>query len=153
MVTIIQCISAFIACIGFSLIFRIHQKKSFLITSSLGGALGWLIYVISNNNLKNELIAYFIAMSIVSLFAELSARIFKAPATIFLIIGCFPLVPGRGIYQTMLYCTQGNTSLFLDSFIHTIAISASLALSIMIVSTIFKVIKKFSIRSSFRGDL
>ena len=66
------------------------------------------------------------------------------PATIFLIIGCFPLVPGRGIYQTMLYCTQGENVLFLDSFIHTIAISASLALAIMIVSTIFKVIKKLS---------
>ena len=52
-------------------------------------------------------------MTIVSLFSEIAARIFKAPATIFLIIGCFPRVPGRGIYQTMLYCTQGNTALFI----------------------------------------
>ena len=107
----IQCLSAFVACIGFSLIFRIHHQLRFVLVSS---------------------------------FSEIAARIFKAPATIFLIIGCFPLVPGRGIYQTMLYCTQGNTALFIDSFIHTIAISASLALAIMIVSTIFKVIKKFS---------
>ena len=122
----IQCLSAFVACIGFSLIFRIHHQLRFVLVSSFGGALGWLVFLLFNN-FNNELVAYFIA-----------------PATIFLIIGCFPLVPGRGIYQTMLYCTQGNTALFIDSFIHTIAISASLALAIMIVSTIFKVIKKFS---------
>ena len=128
----IQCLSAFVACIGFSLIFRIHHQLRFVLVSSFGGALGWLVFLLFNN-FNNELVAYFIAMTIL-----------KAPATIFLIIGCFPLVPGRGIYQTMLYCTQGNTALFIDSFIHTIAISASLALAIMIVSTIFKVIKKFS---------
>ena len=139
----IQCLSAFVACIGFSLIFRIHHQLRFVLVSSFGGALGWLVFLLFNN-FNNELVAYFIAMTIVSLFSEIAARIFKAPATIFLIIGCFPLVPGRGIYQTMLYCTQGNTALFIDSFIHTIAISASLELAIMIVSTIFKVIKKFS---------
>lgn len=139
----IQCLSAFIACIGFSFIFRIHRQRRFAIISSIGGCLGWFIFLLCYD-LNNELIAYFIAMTVVSLFSELAARIFKAPATIFLIIGCFPLVPGRGIYQTMLYCTQGETSLFLDSFIHTLAISASLALAIMIVSTMFKVIKKFS---------
>ena len=118
----IQCLSAFVACIGFSLIFRIHHQLRFVLVSSFGGALGWLVFLLFNN-FNNELVAYFIAMTIVSLFSEIAARIFKAPATIFL---------------------QGNTALFIDSFIHTIAISASLALAIMIVSTIFKVIKKFS---------
>ncbi|WP_268866747.1 hypothetical protein [Thomasclavelia ramosa] len=46
----------------------------------------------------------------------------------------------------MLYCTQGNSELFLDSFLNTLAISASLALAILIISTIFKVIKKLSCR-------
>lgn len=140
---IIQCLSAFIACIGFSFIFRIHHHFRFAIIGSLGGSLGWFIYLLCRF-FNNVLLSYFIAMTIVTLFAEIVARIYKAPATIFLIIGCFPLVPGRGIYQTMLYCTQGETTLFLDSFIHTIAISAILALAIMIISTLFKVIKKLS---------
>ena len=127
MQSIIECFSAFIACLGFAFIFRIHQHPRFAIIGSIGGALGWLVYLLA-------------------LFSEISARIYKAPATIFLIIGCFPLVPGRGIYQTMLYCTQGNSELFLDSFLNTLAISASLALAILIISTIFKVIKKLSCR-------
>ena len=87
-------------------------------------------------------------MTVVALFSEIIARICKAPATVFLIIGCFPLVPGRGIYETMLYCIQGNSELFLDSFLNTIGISTSLALAILIVSTIFKVIKKLSQKAS-----
>lgn len=138
-----ECFSAFAACLGFAFIFRVHQHFRFAVIGSLGGALGWLVFLLCSV-LHNELISYFIAMTVITFFAEIAARIYKAPATIFLIIGCFPLVPGRGIYQTMLYCTQGESALFLDSFIHTIAISASIALAIMIVSTIFKVIKKLS---------
>ena len=39
----IQCLSAFVACIGFSLIFRIHHQLRFVLVSSFGGALGWLV--------------------------------------------------------------------------------------------------------------
>ena len=139
----IQCLSAFVGCFGFSFIFRIHKNIKFAFIGSMVGTLGWIIYLMTNS-LHNKFIQTFIAMLCISLLSEMFARLYKAPATIFLIIGCFPLVPGRGIYQTMLYCTQGENVLFLDSFIHTIAISASLALAIMIVSTIFKVIKKLS---------
>ena len=69
------------------------------------------------------------------------ARLLKAPATIFIIIGCFPLVPGKGIYQTMLYLIQGNNDLFVSSLLNTIAIAFALALAILLVSTLFKVIK------------
>ena len=147
MVEIIQCISAFFACIGFAFIFRIHHHLRFAFIASFGGALGWGVYLLSKNYTE-DILAYFIAMTVVALFSEIIARICKAPATVFLIIGCFPLVPGRGIYETMLYCIQGNSELFLDSFLNTIGISTSLALAILIVSTIFKVIKKLSQKAS-----
>lgn len=141
----IQCISSFIACIGFAFIFRIHHHPKFALIASFGGALGCGIYLLATT-FTQDIMAYFIAMAIVALYSEIIARILKAPATIFLIIGCFPLVPGRGIYETMLSCIQGNSELFLDSFLHTLGISLSLALAILVVSTIFKVIKKLSIK-------
>ena len=58
----IQCLSAFVACIGFSLIFRIHHQLRFVLVSSFGGALGWLVFLLFNN-FNNELVAYFIARS------------------------------------------------------------------------------------------
>ncbi|MEI3293505.1 MAG: threonine/serine exporter family protein [Thomasclavelia ramosa] len=70
-------------------VFIIHPR--FAIIGSIGGALGWLVYLLASN-FKSEISCYFLAMAFVALFSEISARIYKAPATIFLIIGCFPLV-------------------------------------------------------------
>lgn len=140
---LIQCLSAFVGCLGFSFIFRIHKNIRFAITGSLVGTLGWIIYL-SLHFLHNIFIQNFIAMLCVALIAELMARHYKAPATIFIIIGCFPLVPGSGIYYTMLYAVQGFNDLFMESFLSTIGISISLALAILISSTtlqIYKVIK------------
>ena len=80
MQSIIECFSAFIACLGFAFIFRIHQHPRFAIIGSIGGALGWLVYLLASN-FKSEISCYFLAMAFVALFSEISARIYKAPAT------------------------------------------------------------------------
>lgn len=86
-------------------------------------------------------------MLCVSLLSEIMARVFKAPATIFIIIGCFPLVPGSGIYYTMLYAVQGMNDLFMESFLSTLGISISLALAILISSTAFQVYKRIKTKN------
>lgn len=143
MTILIQCVTSFIACIGFSFVFRVHNNFRFALIGSFGGSLGWLIFSLTTNHF-NDLLCYLLAMIVVSLYSEIFARVLKAPATIFTIIGCFPLVPGKGIYETMLYCVQGNTDLFINSLINTLGISASLALAILIVSTCFKIYKELS---------
>ncbi|UTY38407.1 threonine/serine exporter family protein [Allocoprobacillus halotolerans] len=110
------------------------------------GALGWFIYLISDS-LNNIFLQSFIAMLCVSLLAEFFARFFKAPATIFIIIGCFPLVPGSGIYYTMLYAVQGMNDLFMESFLSTLGTSLSLALAILISSTTFQIYKRIKTRN------
>ena len=54
------------------------------------------------------------------------ARICKAPATIFIVVGCFPIVPGKGIYQTMLYLISHDQDLFLDSLFQTVGTALAL---------------------------
>ena len=54
MQSIIECFSAFIACLGFAFIFRIHQHPRFAIIGSIGGALGWLVYLLASN-FKSEI--------------------------------------------------------------------------------------------------
>ncbi|WP_249030047.1 threonine/serine exporter family protein [Tannockella kyphosi] len=137
---IIQCIGAFIGCLGFAFVFRIHHNIHFALLGSLAGTAGWFIYT-SMNSLNSPVIQTFVAMCFVSLFSEIMARCFHAPATIFLIVGCFTLVPGKGIYQTMYYCVLGDTYLFSNALIETLGISGAIAFAILIVSTIFKIIK------------
>lgn len=144
MEAMIQCISAFIACFGFAFVFRIHHHFRFVILGSLVGMIGWMIFL-STAFFNNDVIQTFIATIIIALLAEVIARIEKAPATIFLLTGCFPLVPGRGIYESMLYCVQGNPDAFIVSLVHTFSISMAIALGILIISTIFKIVKKYSL--------
>ncbi|MFR1687039.1 MAG: threonine/serine exporter family protein [Massilimicrobiota timonensis] len=141
MESLIQCLAAFIGCFGFTFIFRIQKNIRFSIIGSLTGTLGWFVYLITAS-LNNIFLQSFIAMLCISLLAECFARFYKAPATIFIIIGCFPLVPGSGIYYTMLYAVQGMNDLFMESFLSTLGTSLSLALAILISSTAFQIYKR-----------
>lgn len=44
------------------------------------------------------------------------------------------MVPGLTIYQAMDYGIQGNTDLFLETFIRTFGIAGCLALGVLLVS-------------------
>lgn len=76
-----------------------------------------------------------------SFFATLAlawlSRVFsfsrKAPVTVFLICGIFPLVPGAGIYYTGYYFFMGSNAQALDKGLETIKIAVAIALGIGIV--------------------
>lgn len=137
---VIQCLAALFGCLGFSFVFRIHRNLRFAFIGSLGGMIGWIVYLLLENSL-GIIIGSLCAMMVVALYSELMARLFKAPATIFIVVGCFPLVPGKGIYQTMLYLVSNNREMFMTSLLNTVGIALALATAILIVSTVFKVIK------------
>lgn len=140
----IQCISAFLACLGFAFVFRIHYHFRFAILGSLVGMIGWLLFVMTSF-LQNDIMQTFVATIVIALLAEIIARIEKAPATIFLLVGCFPLVPGRGIYESMLHCVHGNYDAFVSSLVYTFSISMGIALGILVISTIFRIIKRYTL--------
>ena len=52
------------------------------------------------------------------------------------------MVPGSGIYQTMIYAVRGQTSLFVDSLITTFGIAMSLSFAILISSTLINVSRR-----------
>lgn len=139
----IQCISAFLSCLGFAFVFRIHYHLRFAILGSLVGTIGWIIFVMTSF-LQNAIMQTFLATIVIALLTEVIARIEKAPATIFLLVGCFPLVPGRGIYESMLHCVHGNYDAFVSSLVYTFSISMAIALGILIISTIFRILKRYS---------
>ena len=130
---VIQCLSAFLGCLGFAFVFRVHRRLPYALLASLGGMLGWIVYLLVIPYLSN-IMSNLCAMIVVALFSEIMARICKAPATIF-------IVPGKGIYQTMLYLISHDQDLFLDSLFQTVGTALALATAILIVSTFFKVIK------------
>ena len=79
----------------------------------------------------------------VAVYAEIMARLRKCPATSYLVISYFPLVPGFTIYQVMDYGIQGNTQLFLETFIRTFGIAGCIALGALAVSTAMRILQHY----------
>ena len=68
------------------------------------------------------------------------ARLYKTPATVFLIIGIVPLVPGGGIYYTMDALLDGEMDLFLRRGLETAAYAGAIAVGCSLVSSMARIL-------------
>jgi len=75
------------------------------------------------------------------------ARLTKSPTTIYLAVALIPLVPGGGIYYTMLYFINGDIDLGISTGIHTLLISGALAVGIIMVSSTVNLVRKVMLKS------
>lgn len=134
----IQCVCAFFACVGFGFLFNVRGRMIF--TTALGGALGWLAYVLCSFT-ASDIPRYFVATLVISIYAEVMARVDKVPVIVYLIIALLPLVPGSGMYYTMEYWLTGDEVAFVTTGSHTIMIAGALALGIVLVSSMVRLWK------------
>lgn len=130
----LPCVFAFAACMGFSLLYNVRGVGNKLLAAA-GGALGWLIYLLAARVAGSALVQCFLAALAVSAWAETMARLRKTPTTTFLILGLYPLVPGGGIYYSMEHARMGETSLFLDTLLHTLGLAGALAVGVLLVAS------------------
>lgn len=133
---IYRLIGSFIAAIGFGYIYQIKGNKWFF--CSLSGVLGALVYEVSILFVK-DVFALLLATTAISIYAEFIARIFKMPVTGPILLGLIILVPGGGMYYTMLYVTTKEFSLALSTGIDTLTKAGCLALGPIIVSSFKKI--------------
>ncbi|GAB6169869.1 threonine/serine exporter family protein [Clostridium carnis] len=138
---ILETFSAFLATLGFGILFNIKRKKLFF--AALCGALGWFVYKFSIFIGTTEITALFLASISLSIYSEVFARILKTPVTTFIICAFIPLVPGGGMYYTMVEAITGNVMKSLELGINTIASAGALALGVVFVSTGTKILVKY----------
>lgn len=86
----------------------------------------------------NESFNYFLAAIFIALFSEISARVLKAPVLVFLVCGIIPLVPGGGMFYTMLETLKGNIDKALSLGCNTLMLAGSIATGIVLVSSFTK---------------
>ena len=135
----LPCLWAFLACAGFSIIFNICSVSGTLICC-VGGAWGWLVYLLVLLTGASDLMGYFVAGMAIAAYSELMARIRKCPVTGYLLISFFPLVPGAGIYYTMLYAMRGEAALAAEQGMQTLGIAGCLALGVLVMSSLVRMI-------------
>jgi uncharacterized membrane protein YjjB (DUF3815 family) len=130
---ILELIYAFFATLGFAILFNLEKKKALI--SSIGGAIGWLAYSVSLDISRTESTSFFLGAVALSLFGEIMARRMKTPVTIFVIAALIPLVPGGGLYSTMLDSLNGNFGSAVTGLMNTLNNAGALAIGILFVFT------------------
>ncbi|SFC89046.1 threonine/serine exporter family protein [Clostridium uliginosum] len=127
---------AFIASLGFGIIFNIKGRNLFF--AAVGGGLSWFSYSLLISFNISTILSLFISSVIFSIYSEICARILMTPVTTIIICSLIPLVPGAGMYYTMYETITGDIISSLQVGLDTIAKAGTLALGIIFVSTITK---------------
>ena len=143
MLYFLPCLYAFGGSLAFALVFNISKNK--LVLSAIGGVIGQLTYLLFQLILSNDMALYLLATMAIALYAEIMARVTKSPTTVYLAVALIPLVPGGGVYYTMLYFIDGNIDLGITTGLHTLGISVALAMGIILISSSFNLVRKVMI--------
>lgn len=130
---VLPCLYAFLACAGFCLLYNIRGFG--IVLCSLGGALGWLVYLLTQANGADTAQAAFCAGVSIAIYAEVMARIRKCPASGYLLLAFFPLVPGSGVYYTVRAYFQGDAARFSELGRQTLGMAGGLAIGVLLVSS------------------
>jgi len=128
---ILSVIYAILGTLAFGIIFNVRKLK--LISGALLGGFIQALFVVFDYFLDSTFLTYFFAAFIGAMIGEILAVLLKCPATIFIIISIFPLVPGSRLYKTMTYALSRDRGAFILEGIDTLKISFSIAFGILIV--------------------
>ena len=131
-----ECLYCFLGCLGFAILFNIHGPGVLLCV--FGGVLAWITYRIALAANGDMIAAYFWGALVSSLYSEFMARLRKCPAIAYLVVAIFPLIPGAGVYYTMQHVVRGDMELFASQGMQTAAVAGSMAVGILLASTIFR---------------
>ena len=140
----LPCVYVFLTCAAFSVMLEVKQLKM-IVSCALTGFIGWFVYLVfrfAGEGTWAVTIRFFIATIVVAVCAEIFARIHKTPATLFLIIGIIPMVPGGGVYYTMEALLDGDMTAFVSQGIKTAASAGAIAVGCSLVSSVVRIIRR-----------
>lgn len=136
--------AAIFASLGFGVLFNIRGNKLFV--ASLIGGLGGIVYEIIMGTGQSAAFSLFWASCALSLASEIAARMMKTPVTTFLVCALIPLVPGGGMYYTVLEVVQGNVDGAVMQGLSTIIQACSIVIGVTFVSSCMRMIMRLKNR-------
>ena len=143
---IIQTTAAFLGSIGFAIFFKMKGTQRVL--AGIGGAVTWIVYLLIQHFIEGYFVPYLVASIFVGIYAEIMARVNKAPATIFLTAAAVPLIPGGSLYYTMLGLVEQDEELFATSGVAALTIALAISLGFVVVALANKYINIFLRKTS-----
>jgi uncharacterized membrane protein YjjB (DUF3815 family) len=131
---LIQIAASMIGVIAFAIWFGTPWRLC--VRCGITGAIAWTVYWILYNGGVSIAVATVIAAMILTVVGRIFSAIKQVPATIFLVSGIFPLVPGAGLYYTAYYIMADNTAMASEKGIETFKIALAIAIGLSIGAAI-----------------
>lgn len=150
MILLLKTIAVFCMSFALGILYRIPRTS--LVYGSIVGALSWLVMYILVNNGHSAILANFFGSILIGAGAEALARMVKMPATVFIVPGFIPLVPGREAYMTILYMVEGLYAKGVDMAMQTLLIGGAIAFGIFVSSSIYRLARNYIVESNFNAD-
>ncbi|MDY0152284.1 MAG: threonine/serine exporter family protein [Candidatus Cloacimonas sp.] len=138
--TLMQFVWAFLAILGFSI--RVNLKGIKILFTALSGGLCWFFYLIVLYYSHSVLLAVFISISLVCIYSEIVAPKLRTPVSVFVICAIIPLVPGRGLYESMQLYIAGQQAMASKSILQTLMIAGTISIAIAVVSSFTNLLNK-----------
>ncbi len=110
------------------------------LASSFAGGIAYAVFLLC----PSPKAGYFFSALTLTIVSEICARKFKTPSTLFIIIGIYPIVPGAGLYETVLRLIKGDTQGALALGGETLIYITLIAVAVAFVSAVFKLQKNIA---------
>ncbi len=146
-----QFLVAMVGVWAFAVLF--HAPRRFYGACALCGGVTWVVYLIATTEYQaGPAVAAVLASTVLAVVSAVLSIQLKAPSTMFLLPGIFPLVPGAGIYYAAYYMIQGDLSLAAGKGVETLLVAGGIALGLMIGAAFTNIAMRFiGIRRRMRG--
>ena len=139
---IIKIIAGAIATLGFAILFRL--KPSHWPFAMLDGFFACVCYFAFTELFGGNFLPNLLAAFVASVFADLFARICKAPSTVFILPGCIALVPGGTLYYAMSNLLSENREVAVEYFLITLTVGIGIGGGIIAASLLRVTIQAIS---------
>ncbi len=131
-------ISCVIAGLGFA--FWFHARDRHILYCALGALLTWGVYLLADHFLHNVFAATLFGSMASALFAQILARLQKAPATIFQTVAAIPLIPGASLYYMMYGVVTRDMDFALQKGIDLLLVCFGIVLGFLVVEVLSRYI-------------
>lgn len=131
-------LGAALGTVALAVLFRV-PKRALLIGMALGVLAFW-IYNLVKARQGTEYLSVFLGAAVGALLGELMARKMRMAAIVFVTPSLLPLVPGLGLYRTMLYVVQGDMGMAAALGAETLIVLGLLALAVAAATLVMRLI-------------
>ncbi len=131
----LQLTAGIVGSLGFSLLFNVRGGKR-LFWCAAGGGVAWGVVLLVQFAGGTEVMGYLAGSLILTIYAEVMARIHYCPSTVYIAAATIPLIPGGSLYNTMRFAMDENWNAFAVQGLRTLGYAILISAGILIIHTI-----------------